>query len=381
MKITVSKILNKTDLAQSGSHGGLVVTKAEKNALMDFFDGARQEKRFTDITDNEEFMIHYQDYTSNGKTPSDRITPIGKYSSKHNLKPGDVLFFEKEDLDDDSQYMIRYSRKLSSVFFKGKARNTVDVLNNDQLSALFDAYLNEGVIKKLSETEFEMPVIYLGIEESLIIRKLTDAYEFEINDKFIGENNKYFELDMTASPFLLKKTGTWTVAVSETCDLVDYNNAADDELINELTNFVPAENVNYSPIPEQKSPKKEYKGKMLPARNKQKSQNALTLSGYKCEIGDHETFIRKSNGLPYTEPHHLIPLQFDDLFEYSLDVEANIVSLCSNCHNNIHYGINAEGLIRKLWNERESQIHAAGIGTMKNGVTMTIEILLSFYGI
>ena len=27
MKITISKILNKTDLAESGSHGGLVVTK------------------------------------------------------------------------------------------------------------------------------------------------------------------------------------------------------------------------------------------------------------------------------------------------------------------------------------------------------------------
>lgn len=38
MKITISKILNKTDLAESGSHGGLVVTKPMINPLTDFFE-------------------------------------------------------------------------------------------------------------------------------------------------------------------------------------------------------------------------------------------------------------------------------------------------------------------------------------------------------
>lgn len=38
------------------------------------------------------------------------------------------------------------------------------------------------------------------------------------------------------------------------------------------------------------------------------------------------------------EPHHLIPLQYHEEFEWSLDVEANVVSLCSECHNQIHYG-------------------------------------------
>ena len=37
MRVTISKILNKTDLAQSGSHGGLVVTKADQNALDEHF--------------------------------------------------------------------------------------------------------------------------------------------------------------------------------------------------------------------------------------------------------------------------------------------------------------------------------------------------------
>lgn len=36
MRVRISKILNKTDLAQSGSHGGLVVTKSVQQALRDF---------------------------------------------------------------------------------------------------------------------------------------------------------------------------------------------------------------------------------------------------------------------------------------------------------------------------------------------------------
>ena len=153
------------------------------------------------------------------------------------------------------------------------------------------------------------------------------------------------------------------------------------ELIIGLKDFKPVSDFTYTPTPEDKAPRVEHKGRLVPARNRQKAQNALALSEYKCEVGNHETFIRKSNGLPYTEPHHLIPLQFDELFEKSLDVEANIVSLCSNCHNKIHYGSDIEGMIRNLWNQRKEQIQAAGIGVMKNGVELTIEIILSFYGI
>ena len=159
------------------------------------------------------------------------------------------------------------------------------------------------------------------------------------------------------------------------------NEEVDDELIMDLKDFEPVEDLIYTPTPEDKAPQVEHKGRMVPARNRQRAQRALALSNYMCEVGGHETFVRKSNGLPYTEPHHLIPLQFDDLFEKSLDVEANIVSLCSNCHNKIHYGADIEGMIRELWERRKDQIKAAGLGVMKNGVELTVEILLSFYGL
>lgn len=61
------------------------------------------------------------------------------------------------------------------------------------------------------------------------------------------------------------------------------------------------------------------------------------------------------------EPHHLIPLDYQYLFEFSLDVEANIICLCSNCHNEIHYGLNYKSLIKKFYNERKEPLEQCGI--------------------
>lgn len=90
---------------------------------------------------------------------------------------------------------------------------------------------------------------------------------------------------------------------------------------------------------------------------------ALKNAQHKCENNiQHECFTRRSNGMPYTEVHHLAPLcYYDDFENVSLDVPENIVSLCSNCHNEIHYGKNADQLITTLYNERKAKLLAAGI--------------------
>ena len=61
------------------------------------------------------------------------------------------------------------------------------------------------------------------------------------------------------------------------------------------------------------------------------------------------------------ETHHLIPLEYWRSFDNNLDVEANIVWLCSNCHNEIHYGKYADKLIRPLYLKREHELQEAGI--------------------
>ena len=76
----------------------------------------------------------------------------------------------------------------------------------------------------------------------------------------------------------------------------------------------------------------------------------------------------------YTEPHHLIPMAYSDKFKVSLDVEANIVSLCSTCHNHIHYGVGAKDLLTSLYYQRINRLRAVGLD-------ISLEELLQMYNI
>lgn len=102
-------------------------------------------------------------------------------------------------------------------------------------------------------------------------------------------------------------------------------------------------------------------------RNAKYASIALTRAKHKCEnIESHECFIKRKGNIPYTEVHHLIPLAYHNEFEKSLDNPANIVSLCSNCHNEIHYGKDADKIIEKLYYKRKEELHLAGLDISLN---------------
>lgn len=97
-------------------------------------------------------------------------------------------------------------------------------------------------------------------------------------------------------------------------------------------------------------------------RDKKIFLNALAMANFKCEINDeHKLFVRKNMDVFYTEPHHLVPMEYSDQFDVSLDVEENIVSLCSHCHNEIHYGRDRLKLLKKLYDERKDLLKEVGI--------------------
>lgn len=103
--------------------------------------------------------------------------------------------------------------------------------------------------------------------------------------------------------------------------------------------------------------------KPKPKRDAQRAANALQNADYKCEYDETDrTFLRK-NGKPYTEPHHLIPISRYADFKCSVDVEENIVSLCSHCHNLLHYGRieEKESVLRKLYEDRIEMLRKAGL--------------------
>lgn len=94
-------------------------------------------------------------------------------------------------------------------------------------------------------------------------------------------------------------------------------------------------------------------------RNPIISERALMLAGYRCAVDPaHASFLRRDGLHLYMEPHHLLPMSKTDYFGVSLDREQNIFSLCSNCHNQIHYGRkkDVQELLSILFHSREREI-------------------------
>lgn len=91
---------------------------------------------------------------------------------------------------------------------------------------------------------------------------------------------------------------------------------------------------------------------------------ALAAADYSCEVNPiHKSFIARKNDKPYMEGHHLIPLQNQKQFEYSLDVYANIVCLCPVCHRMLHYGRkqDVEPILERFWIERYKRFEHSGL--------------------
>ena len=136
----------------------------------------------------------------------------------------------------------------------------------------------------------------------------------------------------------------------------------DKELLHKMSFIAGDLNFKYSGSPKEKAELLEVKGRKTHPRSQRISANALALADHKCEIdSNHPSFIRKNTEMQYVEPHHLIPLEFHYLFTVSLDVEENIISLCSNCHNQLHYGKGIKPLLSELFEQRKNLLASVGI--------------------
>ena len=112
-------------------------------------------------------------------------------------------------------------------------------------------------------------------------------------------------------------------------------------------------------------------------RDPREAVKALKAAEFKCEVDEkHKTFAAKSTGNNYMESHHLIPISKNDLFGYSLDIPANICSLCPLCHRGIHSGSDAYKmeLLKALYDARKTRLE-------NSGIYVTLEQLKKFYGI
>ncbi len=100
-------------------------------------------------------------------------------------------------------------------------------------------------------------------------------------------------------------------------------------------------------------------------RNKIIVQQAIRSVDFNCEYNyQHKTFTSNVTKKNYVEGHHLIPMKHQNEFSaISLDVYANIVSLCPNCHRLLHHGVKKEKIyvLEKIYDERQARLANSGI--------------------
>lgn len=117
-------------------------------------------------------------------------------------------------------------------------------------------------------------------------------------------------------------------------------------------------------------------------RDPRLSKTAIINANYLCEVdGNHSTFLN-TNNKPYMEGHHLIPCTVKnanfiwEIYQKNIDCVENIVSLCPNCHREIHFA-NKETkveIITKLFDKFKSKLE-------KINIHITLNELLDFYGV
>ena len=91
---------------------------------------------------------------------------------------------------------------------------------------------------------------------------------------------------------------------------------------------------------------------------------AIRAAKFSCEIDPaHWTFTSNAKKQKYVEAHHLIPISQQNRFAYSLDVVANIISLCATCHRMLHFGVSDEKkhLLKLLLKQRRPKLLAKAI--------------------
>ncbi|WP_158499956.1 HNH endonuclease signature motif containing protein [Spiroplasma culicicola] len=76
----------------------------------------------------------------------------------------------------------------------------------------------------------------------------------------------------------------------------------------------------------------------------------------------------------YVEIHHIIPHSKSDSFKNSIEVLGNYISLCPNCHKQIHNGTrnDVEMMLKKIYEFKQQEL-------MEENLECTFEMLMSFF--
>lgn len=129
------------------------------------------------------------------------------------------------------------------------------------------------------------------------------------------------------------------------------------------------------PGPVPRPPKGEVKHGGTYRRNPAVAGAAMVQAGYLCELEPtHVSFTSRTTKKNYVEAHHLLPMQYQEQFDASLDLLENIVVLCPTCHRKLHHGLVKEKppMLEALFTKRS-------MGLTSRGLSVTLGQLTKFY--
>ena len=100
---------------------------------------------------------------------------------------------------------------------------------------------------------------------------------------------------------------------------------------------------------------------------------------YKCSLHDLNNcsyFTSKDNGKNYLEIHHLVPREFTNEFDKSIEIIENYVALCPHCHRLLHFGADRERkqALTYLFNQRKQLLD-------NKGIILDLTSFLQYYGV
>lgn len=240
---------------------------------------------------------------------------------------------------------------------------------------VFDDKSNEAIKKWYIEPRYSATCGYIGKkynEHSMsangIINGLAGRVQKELG-RFvvkgidgIAPGTKFIVVMKSKLIYSKPKTWEWTlreelVKAIEELNIFSDDSYSDDDLVSDIGKSNISSDIRHFEYSGKAKNKKDpvyAQNKYVYPRSRKVSINALRHANHKCEFDNtHLTFTRRNSDLNYTEPHHLVPITYHNNFKISLDVEENIVSLCCNCHKQIHLGQGFEVMLEKLYDERK----------------------------
>lgn len=181
----------------------------------------------------------------------------------------------------------------------------------------------------------------------------------------------------------------YEVKKTETLDFVYAHTEIFEVIYEEIFQSIEEDIVNnYEYTPLQKAKKvSEEKIDDTTAKNKDKIRKVSSVlkrmakerANYKCELQDLNNckyFTSKESNKNYLEIHHIVPREFSNEFEKSIEIIDNYISLCPHCHRLVHFGIDRERLpsLIYLFNKRKEALN-------RKSINVDLENLKIFYNI